>query len=88
MRSHRLPVDDVSRDTLLIRAHSGNDTEGSRVDLLATITNDADNDFLPTISTPGLAAITLAQIGDILHDAVHRPRKKGVILVIHSHDNE
>ena len=88
MRDHCLPVNDVSRDTLLICAHGGDDAEGARVDLFTTITDDADDDLLPAFLTPGLAAIALAQKGDILHDAVHCPRKEAVIFVVHGHDDE
>lgn len=59
MRSDRLPIDDVACDALLICAYGGNDTEGSRVNLLTTIADDADDDFLPTLLAPGLAAISL-----------------------------
>jgi hypothetical protein len=59
MRSDRLPVDDVSCDALLICAYGSNNAEGSRVNLLTTIANDADDDFLPTLLAPGLAAISL-----------------------------
>jgi hypothetical protein len=59
MRSDRLPIDDVSCDALLICAYGRNNAESSRVNLLTTVANDADDDFLPTILAPGLAAITL-----------------------------
>ena len=59
MRSDRLPIDDVMCDALLICAHGRNNAEGPRVDLLTTIADDADNDFLPTFLAPGLAAISL-----------------------------
>jgi hypothetical protein len=59
MRSDRLPIDDIMCDALLICAYGRNNAEGSRVDLLATIANDADDDFLPTLLAPGLAPISL-----------------------------
>lgn len=60
MRSDRLPIDDVSRNTFLICAYGRDNTEGSRVDLLTTIANNADDDFLPTVLAPGLAAVAFA----------------------------
>ena len=59
MRHNRLPVDNVSCDTLLIGTYGRNNAEGSRVDLLTTIADDADDHFLPTILTPDLAAVAL-----------------------------
>lgn len=59
MRSDRLPIDDVACDALLICAYGRNNAEGPRVNLLTTIANDADDDFLPTLLAPGLAAISL-----------------------------
>jgi hypothetical protein len=59
MRSDGLPIDDVTCDALLICAYGCNDAEGSRVDLLTTVANDADDDLLPTILAPGLAAVSL-----------------------------
>lgn len=60
MRSDRLPIDDISRNTFLICAYSRDNAEGSRVDLLTTIANDADDDFLPTVLAPDLAAVAFA----------------------------
>ena len=46
----------------------------------------ADDHFLPTVFTPRLAVIALTQISSVLHDAMHRPRKWAVILVVHGLD--
>jgi hypothetical protein len=59
VRHNRLPVDDISCDTLLIGTYGCNNTDGSRVDLLTTVADDADDHFLPTILTPDLAAVAL-----------------------------
>ena len=56
MRHNRLPVDGVGCDTLLIGTYGRNNAEGSRVDLLTTVADDADDHFLPTILIPDLAA--------------------------------
>ena len=60
MRHNRLPVDDVSYDTFLIGTYGRENAEGSRVDLLTTIADDADDHFLPTILTPDLAVVALS----------------------------
>ena len=76
MRHHRLTVDGPkSRDAVLIRAYSRHNTKGPRVDFLTTIADNTDDHFLPSILAPRLAAITSTQIGNVLHDAVHRPCK-------------
>jgi len=59
MRHNRLPVDNVSRDALLVGTNGRENAEGSRVDLLTTVADDAGDHFLPTIFTPDLAAIAL-----------------------------
>jgi hypothetical protein len=60
MRSNWLPIDDVSRDAFLISAYGRDNAESSRIDLLTTIADDADDDFLPTLLAPGLAAVAFA----------------------------
>ena len=59
MRHNRLPVDYVSRDALLVGTYGRENAESSRVDLLTTVADDADDHFLPTILTPDLAAVAL-----------------------------
>ena len=41
-----------------------------------------------TVFTPRLAAIPLAAISNFLHDAMHRPCKQAVTLVVDGHDDE
>ena len=59
MRHNRLPVDNVSRDALLVGAYGHENAEISRVDLLTTVADDAGDDFLPTILILDLAAVAL-----------------------------
>jgi hypothetical protein len=59
MRHNRLPVDNISRDALLVGTCDRENAESLRVDLLTTIADDADDHFLLTILTPDLAAVTL-----------------------------
>ena len=68
MRNDGLPTDDVGRDTFLICAYGRDNAEGSRVNLLTTIINDADDDFFPTVVAPGLAAVALVYISNVLHE--------------------
>ena len=88
MCRHGRAIDDVDRNAFLIRAYGRDHAKGTRVDLLPTVSDDADHHFLPTVFTPGLAAIPLTQISNVLHDTMHRPRKQAVILVVHGHDDE
>ena len=88
MRGNRLAVDDVGRDALLVRADSRDGAQRARVDLLAAVADDTDDHLLPSLLAPSLAAIALAEIGDVLHDAVHRARKERVVLIVHRHDDE
>jgi hypothetical protein len=46
-----------------------------RVDLLATIADDADHHFLLNVFTLGLATIPLSQISNVLHEVMRSPRK-------------
>ena len=78
MGRHGLAVDDVSRNDFLIRTYGRDDAKRAPVDLLATVADDANHHFLPTVFPPGLAAnpaIPFTQISNVLHDAMHRPRK-------------
>ena len=49
--------------------HKGEDLEGALVDLAATIGDDADDDLLPTVGTPGLGLGAAAEVRDVLQDA-------------------
>ena len=76
MRHHRpsvYRVYSVSRNAPLIGTHRRNNVERPRVDLLATVAHDADDDLLPTVRSPGFTAIPFTQIRNVLHDAVHGP---------------
>ena len=77
----------MSHDVPPIRAYGRNNTENSRVDLLATIADDVDNNLLPAVLTSRLAAI-VTQMGHIFYDAPHNPCKWAVALVIHGHGDE
>ena len=76
MRGHGLTVGDVRRNVFLIRAYGFDDSKRTRVDLLTTVADDADHNFLPTVFISRPAAIPLAQISTVLHDATHRPRNR------------
>ena len=59
MRGNWFAVDDVGRDALLVGADSRDSAQRARVDLLTPIADDADDDLLPAIFPPSLAAIAL-----------------------------
>jgi hypothetical protein len=87
MRHHRLPVDDISHDALLVRASGRNNIKNARVGLPPTVADDV-NDHLPADLTSHLAANELTQIGNILQDALHSRYKEAVVIVVHGHDDE
>ena len=72
MRCHRLLVDDISHDALLMGASGRNNTGSSRIDLPTTVADDV-NDHLPVVFTSRLGAIVLTQLSNIFHDAQHGP---------------
>ena len=88
MRGNRFAVDDVGSDAVLICAYGRNGAQGARVDLLAPVADDTNDDFLPTVLSPSLAAFAFTEISDVLHDAVHGTREQRVVLIVHRHDDE
>ena len=60
-----------SHDALLIRAFGHNNNVSLRHDLPKTVADNVDDHFLPAVFTSRLAAITLRQISNVLHDALH-----------------
>ena len=79
MRGNRFAVDDVGRDAVLICADGRNGAQGARVDLLAPVADDTNDDFLPTVLSPSLAAFAFTEISDVLHDAMHGTDRKSVV---------
>lgn len=71
MRSHRLSINRILGDSFLVDTHTSDSTECAGVDFGASIGNDAYHDLLPSILAPSFAPISLAQVGDVLHNAVH-----------------
>ena len=70
------------------RAYGWDHAKRTQVDLLATIVDNADHHFLPTIVVQRLPpAMLLAQISNILHE-MPRPRKQAIIFVVHGHNDE
>jgi hypothetical protein len=88
MRGNCFAIDDVLRNAILVCANSRDSTQSARIDLLTSIANDTNDDLLPSVLPPSLAAIALTQISDILHDAMHRAREQRVVLIVHRHDDE
>lgn len=88
MGCHRLSVDGVLGDTLLIDTHGSDCTQRTGVDFCTTIGNDADDDLLPSILTPSLAAISFAQMGDVLDNTMHGSSEELLVFIVHGEDNE
>ena len=88
MSGHGFSVNGILGDSLLIDAHCSNCTQGARVDFGTSIGNDAHNDLLPSILTPSLTPISLAQMGDILHNTVHGSSEELFVFVVHGENNE
>ena len=88
MSGHRLSVDGILSDSLLIDTHSSDSTQRTGVDFGAPIRDDADNDLLPTILPPSFAPISFAQVGDVLYHTVHGSSEEFLVFVVHSENNE
>jgi hypothetical protein len=69
MRCDVFPADRVFGDAFLVAAHQIENLEGSLVDFVPTITDDADHDFLPAIGAPRLRTAAGTQMGYIFNDA-------------------
>ena len=74
--------------SILIGAHSSDDTQSPRVNLGSTVANDTNDDLLPALFTPCLTAVAFAQMRNILDDTVHGAAEEILFLVVHSHHNE
>ena len=76
MSCHIFASNRVFGDTLLVAAHETENLKGSLIDLVSTIRNDTDYDFLPSISSPGFGSVTTAKEGDIFDDDGRRMRRR------------
>jgi hypothetical protein len=83
-----LAIDDVFRHAILVDSHARNDAERPAVDLRTSITHDAHDHLLPSILSPSLASIPLAQMSDVFHDTVHGSAEELLVFVVHGHDDE
>jgi len=88
MSGHRLSVDGILSDSLLVDAHSSDCTQCARVDFGTSIGNDAHDDLLPSVLTPSLTPISFAQMGDILHNTMHRSGEELLVFVVHGENDE
>ena len=88
MRGNRFAVDEVGWDAVLVGTNGRNSAQRARVDLLTPVADDTNDDFLPGVLSPGLAAIALTEMSDVLHNTVHGARELRVVLIVHRHDNE
>ena len=88
MRGNRFAVDEVGWDAVLVGTNGRNSAQRARVDLLTPVADDTNDDFLPGVLSPGLAAIALTEMSDVLHDTVHGARELRVVLIAHRHDDK
>ena len=88
MSGDRLSIDSILGNPFLIDTHGSDGTQSAGVDLGTAIGNDAHYDFLPSILTPGFAPISLAQMGDIFHNAMHGSGEELLVFVVHGENDE
>jgi len=88
MSRHTLLPNLRLRHALLIHAHRRNHTQRPRIDHAPSITHNTHYHLLPRICTPGLAAVPLTQMRDILDNTVHSPAEEFLVFVVHGDDDE
>jgi hypothetical protein len=54
----------------LIDAQEGETVEDTRVDFLAAVGDDANNNLFPCVRSPGLGVLPSAEMGDVAHHSV------------------
>lgn len=81
-------VDVVLGDAVLVHAHRRQGIQRSRVDVPTPIGDDADDNLLPPGLAPGPRFAAAAEVGNVLHDGVHGPRKTNLVLVVHGDADE
>ena len=85
MGGDRLVVDNVFSDSVLVNTHGGKDVQGLWVDLGTTIRNNADDDLLPGIRTPGTRTVAGGEMANVLHHTVHGSGEKNLIFLLGHH---
>lgn len=92
------------------RENYGSPVKNTRMNSLATVRHDADDDLceeeerrrsakatrfvslaqltLPTIVSPSLRLLPLAELSDVLHDTVHGAAEERLVLVVERDDDE
>ena len=88
MSSDILSVDGLLGNSILVATHGGEDSTSPGVDLATTIADDANDDLLPSLLAPRLAAISAIHVLDILDDTHHCSRKQLVFFVVHGNYDE
>lgn len=85
---YSLLVDEVLGDAVLVHTHGGQRVERTGMNLLATIRDDADDDLLPSLLTPGAGLGTGAEVRHVLHNGVHGASEIDLVLVVHGDADE
>ena len=73
---------------LLVRAHRRNNTQRPGVDLSSPVANNTYHDLFPPIHPPGLAAVPLTQMRDILDNTMNSLAEEFRVFVIHGDGDE
>ena len=73
---------------LLVRAHGRNNTQRPRIDLPSSITHNTHHDLFPPFLPPGLAAVPLAQMRNVLDHTMHGAAEELLVFVVHGHNNK
>ena len=83
-----LLVDNILRNTLLVNTQGGQCIERTWVDLLTSISDDANDNLLPTITAPSTRLGSRAEVADIPHDTVHSTGETDFVFVVHGDTNK
>lgn len=82
MSLYVLPIDSVLGYTVLVHAHQCQNLESTLIDLGASIGNDANNDFFPSVRSPCVGAGTRTKMGNVLDHGIHRLAKENLVFIV------
>ncbi|KAH0358001.1 chitin synthase, class II, partial [Aureobasidium melanogenum] len=75
-------------DTILVHSHGSKSIQSSRMNLFASIGNDADDNLLPAVLAPCSRFLSAAKVSDIAHDTMHGAGKVEFVFVVHGDTDE
>lgn len=83
-----LVADVVLGNSLHVKAHELERLEHAGVDGLAAVGDDAHDDLFPPLGSPRRLLGTVAEVGDVLDDGVHRTKEEDVVIVVWRKEDE